>query len=119
MSSSFQKKNISDLISIFQLKIRFNEEQVKKFKNKGNPPGSDGRTRQIIRTATNERFEILYQIIQKQQEQIDSLMFPLPAGWKKETASDGEIYYHNENTGEASWERPSSVKVTGEMVVVE
>ncbi len=74
MSSPIEEKTIAELLSMFLDKMEKNRENITKWKNKGNPPGSDSRTRQIIRLSTHERFGILFKIIEKQQEQINSLL---------------------------------------------
>ena len=74
MSSPLEKKSITELLSIFIDKIEKNRENINKWKNKGNPPGSSSRTRQLIRLSTHDRFEILFKIIEKQQEQINRLL---------------------------------------------
>ena len=60
--------------ALYRIVMENNRENITKWKNKGNPPGSDSRTRQIIRLSTHERFGILFKIIEKQQEQINSLL---------------------------------------------
>lgn len=74
MSSPLDQKSVTELISLFGNKIEKNRENISKWKNKGNPPGSESRTRQIIRLSTHDKFEILFKIIEKQQEQINSLL---------------------------------------------
>ena len=74
MSSPLEQKSVTELISLFGNKIERNRQNISKWKNKGNPPGSESRTRQIIRLSTHDKFEILFKIIEKQQEQINSLL---------------------------------------------
>ena len=74
MSSPLEQKSVTELISLFGDKIEKNRQNISKWKNKGNPPGSESRTRQIIRLSTHDKFEILFKIIEKQQEQINSLL---------------------------------------------
>ena len=74
MSSPLEQKSVTELISLFGDKIERNRQNISKWKNKGNPPGSESRTRQIIRLSTHDKFEILFKIIEKQQEQINSLL---------------------------------------------
>lgn len=74
MSSPLDQKSVTELISLFGDKIERNRQNISKWKNKGNPPGSESRTRQIIRLSTHDKFEILFKIIEKQQEQINSLL---------------------------------------------
>ena len=40
-----------------------------------------------------------------QSDYIEELL-PLPVFWIEITTDNGEVYYHNENTGETSWDRP-------------
>lgn len=74
MSSPLEHKSVTELISLFGNKIEKNRQNISKWKNKGNPPGSESRTIQIIRLSTHDKFEILFKIIEKQQEQINSLL---------------------------------------------
>ena len=74
MSSPLEQKSVTELISLFGNKIERNRQNISKWKNTGNPPGSESRTRQIIRLSTHDKFEILFKIIEKQQEQINSLL---------------------------------------------